>query len=113
MQLYSLKAVRTNLGLTLDEAAKLIGISKYTLFNYEHYKSTPNTDRIRKIEKAYGISYNEIRFVPNAKEKSMNKRHLKEKRWVNGNWKSIFFEMRYRTVREIKSQRSFKTEKGI
>ena len=35
MQLYSLKAVRTNLGLTLDEAAKLIGISKYTLFNYE------------------------------------------------------------------------------
>ena len=77
MQLYSLKAVRTNLGLTLDEAAKLIGISKYTLFNYEHYKSTPNTDRIRKIEKAYGISYNEIR---NAKEKSMNKRHLKEKR---------------------------------
>ena len=49
MQLYSLKAVRTNLGLTLDEAAKLIGISKYTLFNYEHYKSTPNTERIRKI----------------------------------------------------------------
>lgn len=69
MKLYSLKAVRTNLGLTLEEASKLIGISKYTLFNYEHYKTVPNGINIKRIEDAYDINYNELRFVPNEKEK--------------------------------------------
>lgn len=73
MKLYSLKALRTNLGLSLEEASKLIGISKYTLYNYEHYKTTPNSERIRKIERAYGVEYNEIRFLPNAKEKPKKK----------------------------------------
>ena len=77
MKLYSLKALRTNLGLSLEEAAKLIGVSKYTLYNYEHYKTTPNSDKIRKIEKAYGVEYNEIRFLPNMNEKK-RKRQKKE-----------------------------------
>ena len=77
MKLYSLKALRTNLGLSLEEAAKLIGVSKYTLYNYEHYKTTPNSDKIRKIEKAYGVEYNEIRFLPNTNEKK-RKRQKKE-----------------------------------
>ena len=37
MRTYSLKAIRTNLGYTLEEASKLIGISKYTLWNYDNY----------------------------------------------------------------------------
>ena len=78
MKLYSLKAVRTNLGLTLEEASKLIGISKYTLFNYEHYKTVPNAENIRKIERAYDINYNELRFVPNEKEKSKNRIAVKK-----------------------------------
>ena len=78
MKLYSLKAVRTNLGLTLEEASKLIGISKYTLFNYEHFKTVPNAENIRKIEDAYDINYNELRFVPNEKEKNKNKIAVKK-----------------------------------
>lgn len=78
MKLYSLKAVRTNLGLTLEEASKLIGISKYTLFNYEHFKTVPNAENIRKIERAYDINYNELRFVPNEKEKNKNKIAIKK-----------------------------------
>ncbi len=78
MKLYSLKAVRTNLGLTLEEASKLIGISKYTLFNYEHFKTVPNAENIRKIENAYDINYNELRFVPNEKEKNKNKIAVKK-----------------------------------
>ena len=78
MKLYSLKAVRINLGLTLEEASKLIGISKYTLFNYEHFKTVPNAENIRKIERAYDINYNELRFVPNEKEKNKNKIAIKK-----------------------------------
>lgn len=69
MQVYSLKAIRVNLGLTLEEASSLIGISKYTLYNYEHFKTVPDNEKIKKIMKAYNVDYNEIRFVPNKKEK--------------------------------------------
>lgn len=69
MRTYSLKAIRTNLGLTIEEASKLIGISKYTLWNYENYKTTPNTENTTKILRAYDVHYNEIRFLPNAEEK--------------------------------------------
>ena len=69
MRFYSLKAIRVNLGLTLDEASELIGISKYTLYNYEHFKTVPDNEKIKKIMKAYNVDYNEIRFVPNKKEK--------------------------------------------
>jgi len=69
MRVYSLKAIRVNLGLTLDEASELIGISKYTLYNYEHFKTVPDNEKIKKIMKAYNVDYNEIRFVPNKKEK--------------------------------------------
>ena len=71
MRLYSLKAIRVNLGLTLEEASELIGVSKYTLFNYEHFKTVPSNDKIKKIMAVYGVSYNEIRFLPNKNEKKL------------------------------------------
>ena len=71
MRVYSLKAIRVNLGLTLEEASELIGISKYTLFNYEHFKTVPSNDKIKKIMAVYGVSYNEIRFLPNKNEKKL------------------------------------------
>ena len=69
MKIYSLRSMRINLGLTLEEASKLIGVSKYTLYNYEHFKTMPNQERILRIMKAYDVNYNEIRFTPNKKEK--------------------------------------------
>ena len=57
---FSLKAIRMNLGLTLDEASELIGVSKYTLSNYEHYKTVPNISKINKISKAFNLSLSEF-----------------------------------------------------
>lgn len=68
---FSLKAIRMNLGLTLDEASELIGVSKYTLSNYEHFKTIPNIARINKIASVYGVTVDEIRFLPNEKEKKL------------------------------------------
>ena len=44
----SLKALRTNSGLTLEKAAQKIGVSKYTLYNYEHFKTQPSKEKIDK-----------------------------------------------------------------
>ena len=68
---FSLRAIRTNLGLTQEEASELIGVSKYTLSNYEHYKTVPNISKINKIASVYGVSVDEIRFLPNEKEKKL------------------------------------------
>lgn len=73
MKRYSLKAIRINLGLTLEQASKLIGISKYTLYNYEHFKTTPDNDNLIKIMNAYNVTYNDIRFHPIKKEKISSK----------------------------------------
>ena len=75
MRGYSLKAIRTNLDLTLEEASKMIGVSKYTLYNYEHYKTIPDNEVIKRIMEAYNVSYNEIRFQQN------NKKKLAVKKW--------------------------------
>ncbi len=71
MKTYSLKSIRINAGLTLAEASEKIGISSSTLFNYEHYKTTPDTDNLKKIMQVYNVSYDEIRFLPNEKEKKL------------------------------------------
>ena len=69
----SLKALRTNSGLTLDEASKKIGVSKFTLYNYEHFKTQPSKEKIDKILELYGVGYDDIRFLPNENEKSEKK----------------------------------------
>ena len=72
MRRYSLKALRVDSGMSLEEAADKIGISKYTLYNYEHFKTQPNTKKINKILEVYKVGIDEIRFVPNKKEKLAN-----------------------------------------
>lgn len=68
MKSYSLKSIRINLGLTQEEASKRIGVCKYTLSNYENYKTKPNFEILRKIMDAYGVSIDEIRILPNENE---------------------------------------------
>lgn len=60
----TLKAARVNVNLSQDQAAKLLGISKATLANYEKGKTMPNTKIISKIENLYGLSYDDIIFLP-------------------------------------------------
>lgn len=49
----TLKAARTNAGLTQEAAAASLGISRATLQNYEDGTTVPNWDVVRKIEVLY------------------------------------------------------------
>lgn len=60
----SLKMAREIKEYTQAEAAKLLGISKDTLSNYERGKSYPDIPILRKIEKLYQVRYEQIIFLP-------------------------------------------------
>lgn len=60
----SLRAARVNAGLTQNEAAKKIGVTRDTLRNWETGKSSPNVVIFKTIEKVYGMSYDDISFLP-------------------------------------------------
>lgn len=60
----SLRAKRVDLNLTLDQASKLIGISKYSLYNYEHYRSLPNVEVAKQIAQAYKVHLDDLKFAP-------------------------------------------------
>lgn len=60
----TLKAARINKNLTQAQAARLIGISEDTLRKYEQAKTFPDVPLIIRIEKVYGVSYNELIFLP-------------------------------------------------
>ena len=60
----TLKAARVNKGYTLEEAAKMLGITRGTLQNYEHGVTFPNGQTIEKMLKLYGAEYDDINFLP-------------------------------------------------
>jgi len=60
----TLKAARVNIGLNQDEAAKRLGISKDTLRNWETGKTVPSISMIPNIEQLYGLSYDDLIFLP-------------------------------------------------
>ncbi len=64
----SLRAKRVDLNLTLEEASKLIGISKNSLYNLERFKSKPTLDVALKIAKAYHVRLDDLRFAPDDEE---------------------------------------------
>ncbi len=61
----SLKAARVNAGLTLLEAAKLIGIGKDTVMKWERHPEYVNPLYQAKISRAYKIPIDCIRFAEN------------------------------------------------
>ena len=69
----TLEAARVNAGYTQKEAAKLLHISNKTLQNWESGKSYPNADKIAEICVLYGISYDNINFLPNRSLKAKSK----------------------------------------
>lgn len=58
----SLKAARVNANLSQQEAAKLLGISKATLQNYESGNTVPDILMSRKIEGVYNFPSDYIFF---------------------------------------------------
>lgn len=61
----TLRAARSNANLTQAEAAKKLNVSRDTISNWETAKSFPDAIKIRDIERVYGITYDEIIFLPN------------------------------------------------
>lgn len=62
----TLKAARTNAGLTQADAAKKLNVNKKTLSNWENGISVPKADKIDAICSLYSVSYDSIIFfVPN------------------------------------------------
>ena len=54
----TLKALRINSKLTLEEASKKIGISRETLRSYETFKTAPDLKLLPKILKIYNADIN-------------------------------------------------------
>ena len=62
----TMKAARVNQNLNQAEAAKLLGISRKTLQNYEAGNSFPDVPILKRIESLYKVSYSDITFSPNS-----------------------------------------------
>lgn len=60
----TLKAHRINRGLSQEEAAALIGVTVPTLISWEQCKTYPDVPKIKKIEEAYNVKYDDIIFLP-------------------------------------------------
>ena len=58
----TMKAARVNQNLNQAEAAKLLGISRKTLQNYEAGASFPDVPILKRIESLYKVSYSDINF---------------------------------------------------
>lgn len=61
----SLKAARVNVGYTQKEAAELLGVSNKTLGDWENGTTFPKADMIAKICDLYGVTYDQLNFLPN------------------------------------------------
>ena len=61
----TLKAARVNAGLTQAEVANHLGINKGTLVNYEKYRTIPDIGMAKMMASLYGVSVNDLIFLPN------------------------------------------------
>ena len=60
----TMKAARVNAGLTQAEVCEKLGINKGTLINYEKYRTIPDISVAKKMAALYGLSVNDIIFLP-------------------------------------------------
>lgn len=58
----TLKMLRVSHDLTQKEASKKVGVSEGTWSNWEHFKTFPDAEKIRKIEEVFSTKYDEILF---------------------------------------------------
>ena len=60
----SIRAARVNRGFSQKVAADRIGISTKTLGNWENGVTFPPADKIPVICDLYGVSYDQLNFLP-------------------------------------------------
>ena len=66
----SLRAARINAGYSQKEAAALLRISNKTLGNWENGITFPPVDKIPLICDLYGVSYDNLNFLPSGSLKA-------------------------------------------
>ena len=49
----------------MEEAAKLLGITRKTLWNYEMGETSPTLDMVKKMVALYGVPQENLIFLPN------------------------------------------------
>lgn len=59
-----LNAARVNAGLTQEDVAKRLGKSKNTIVSWEKGKSSPDIETGKALAKLYGVSINDLIFLP-------------------------------------------------
>ena len=69
---FTMKAARVNKGLSQKVAADRIGVSNKTLCNWENGITFPPVDKIPVICELYGVSYDNLNFLPNDSLKANN-----------------------------------------
>lgn len=60
----SLKAARVDAGMTQQQVAQSLGVTKQTVGAWESGKTMPRTDKIEAVCALYGRSYDEIKWNP-------------------------------------------------
>ena len=68
----SIRAARVNVGLSQKEAAERIGVSNKTLGNWENGNTFPPVDKIPVLCELYGVSYDNLNFLPTDSLKANN-----------------------------------------
>jgi DNA-binding XRE family transcriptional regulator len=58
----TLKAARVNRGLTQNDVAQALGVTKKTVSSWENGKTVPNIDKIEAICALYGLKYDDIQW---------------------------------------------------
>ena len=74
METLTLRAIRVNVGLSLERASTLIGITKDTLSSYERGKTFPDLNVIRRMEVVYGVKIlnDKVKFYLNNSPETKN-----------------------------------------
>ena len=60
----TLKAARVNAGLTQKKAAERLGVSNKTPCGWENGVTTPNVQYVNALCEIYGVSYDNLNFLP-------------------------------------------------
>ena len=58
-----MKMLRARDNLTQKQAGQLVGVTADTWANWENQKTFPDVQKIIEIEKAFGVSYDDIIFL--------------------------------------------------
>ena len=60
----TIRAARVNAGYSQKEAADRLGVSNKTIGNWENGVTFPPADKIVAICELYGVSYDNLNFLP-------------------------------------------------